>query len=106
MLGLRVQGAVNGDHIQVLDHLFSGFPVGESQPLFFLNRHSVSVAVVKVHVEWVKPLEHGVTDAASCDGTNVHALEVVATGDAICHDKCQLAIDITNQLNLGKSDIE
>ena len=39
------------------------------------------VAIMVVHVEWMQPLEHGVTVAASCDGTKVHDLEILATTD-------------------------
>ena len=77
VLGLRMEGRVDRDHVADGHQRLGVQVVGHAEPALDLLRESVSIGVVESHRGRLQPPEDGGTDPDGSDRPDLHSFEVV-----------------------------
>src|SRR6266516_1908214 len=83
VLGLRMEGRVDRDHVADGHHRLGVRVVGYAELALDLLRESVSIGVVQSHLKRLQPPEDSGADPAGSDRPDLHSLQVVRPGDAV-----------------------
>ena len=83
VLGLRVQRAVDRNHVADLHHRLDVVVIGQVQLLLDLGRQAVAVRVVQLDVKGLQAAQNGGADAPGGHSAHVHPFEVVGAGDGV-----------------------
>jgi hypothetical protein len=82
-LGFRMERCVDRDDVADLDRVLGIRMPREVQLFLDRLRQPMPIEIVQVDVERLQTAQHRKTDAAGCDGADMHPLDIVGTRHAV-----------------------
>src|SRR5208282_2600824 len=83
MLGAGIKRTMDCDYVAFLHHRPSVRMIGHIEFPLHGRGEAVVIGIMQLDIEWLEPPQDRLADAAGRDGSHVHSLEIVRSGDAI-----------------------